>query len=181
MPTMRRLKKIVVDYGFWFYSLALVGILVFHYSTPSLCFLDSFPLTRRAAVYILFLVPVAGATYLFGQRGGLVTLIFAVLVMLSRFPSVLSNRVDALMEVIAISFVGYMLVLILACLRRNVSRLRAINASHPPICSAHLRPSIASSTAIIDGVLMVSPRKMPSINLPPLVRRNIFGMGQGGV
>ncbi len=34
---------------------------------------------------------------------------------------------------------------------------------------------------IIEGVLMVSPRKIPSISLPPLVRRKIFGSGQGGV
>ena len=33
----------------------------------------------------------------------------------------------------------------------------------------------------IDGVLIVSPRKIPSISLPLLVMRKIFGSGQGGV
>jgi len=93
-----------------------------------MAFLDSFPRTRQAAVYTLFLMPVAGATYLFGQRGGLVTLICAVLIMLSRVRFLSSDRLDALLEIIASSLVGYMVILILACLRRNMSRLRAINA-----------------------------------------------------
>jgi len=33
----------------------------------------------------------------------------------------------------------------------------------------------------MEGVLMVAPEKKPSISLPPLVRRKIFGSGQGGV
>ncbi len=40
------------------------------------------------------------------------------------------------------------------------------------------RPSSASSTASIEGVLIVSPWKMPSISLPLLVRRKIFGSGR---
>ena len=35
--------------------------------------------------------------------------------------------------------------------------------------------------ASIDGVLMVSPLKMPSISLPPLVSWKIFGSGQAGL
>src|SRR6516165_10304119 len=31
----------------------------------------------------------------------------------------------------------------------------------------------------MDGVLMVSPAKMPSLSLPPLVMRKIFGIGHG--
>src|SRR5205823_10505452 len=58
---------------------------------------------------------------------------------------------------------------------------RATSPSSPPSASAHFNESIASSTHSIDGVLIVSPRKMPSISLPPAVRRKIFGNGQGGV
>ena len=32
-----------------------------------------------------------------------------------------------------------------------------------------------------EGVLIVSPLKMASENLPPEVRRKIFGIGQAGV
>ena len=35
--------------------------------------------------------------------------------------------------------------------------------------------------ASIEGVLMVAPSKMSRLTLPPLVMRNIFGIGQGGV
>src|SRR3954471_22652944 len=66
----------------------------------------------------------------------------------------------------------------------TVARLpsaRATRPSRPPTDSAHFNESIASSTHSIDGVLIVSPRKMPSINLPPEVMRKIFGRGQGGV
>ena len=40
---------------------------------------------------------------------------------------------------------------------------------------------MASSTQSIEGVLMVSPLKVPSISLPPLVSRKIFGNGQAGL
>ena len=40
---------------------------------------------------------------------------------------------------------------------------------------------MASSTQSIDGVLIVSPLKMPSMSLPPFVMRKILGSGRGGV
>src|SRR5450432_2341306 len=33
----------------------------------------------------------------------------------------------------------------------------------------------------MEGVLMVSPSKIPSTNLPSLVIRNVLGIGQGGL
>src|SRR5580704_2094458 len=45
---------------------------------------------------------------------------------------------------------------------------RAMSAGKPPMDSAHFKLSRASSTHNMDGVLMVSPWKMPAINLPPL-------------
>src|ERR1700730_7617856 len=58
---------------------------------------------------------------------------------------------------------------------------RATSPSSPPTDSAHFSESSASSTHSIDGVLIVSPRKTPSINLPFLVNRKSLGKGQGGV
>ena len=57
---------------------------------------------------------------------------------------------------------------------------RAISPRSPPTLSAQRRLSSASSTHSIDGVLIVSPLKMPSFSFPPEVRRKIFGSGQGG-
>src|SRR5215831_14884977 len=65
-----------------------------------------------------------------------------------------------------------------------VARLRserATSPSSPPILSAHFSESSASSTHSIEGVLIVSPRKTPSISLPLLVSRKSLGKGQGGV
>ena len=53
-------------------------------------------------------------------------------------------------------------------------------AFRPPTLSPQRRPSIASSTQSSDGVLIVSPLKIASENLPPAVRRKIFGSGHGG-
>jgi hypothetical protein len=58
---------------------------------------------------------------------------------------------------------------------------RAISALRPPTPSPQRRPSIASSTQSSDGVLMVSPLKIASENLPPAVKRKILGSGQAGV
>src|SRR5579863_3201165 len=57
---------------------------------------------------------------------------------------------------------------------------RATQPSSPPTLSAHFSESSASSMHSIEGVLIVSPRKMPSITLPLDVMRKIFGSGQGG-
>ena len=55
---------------------------------------------------------------------------------------------------------------------------RAMSAGKPPMDSAHFRPSRASSTHSMEGVLMVSPWKIPAISLPPLVIWKIFGSGR---
>ena len=67
---------------------------------------------------------------------------------------------------------------------RSVVKLRsdlAISPSRPPTDSAHFSESSASSTHSIEGVLIVSPRNTPSINLPLEVNRKSLGSGQGGV
>ena len=63
----------------------------------------------------------------------------------------------------------------------KLASLREISPGNPPTPSAQRSPSSASSTHSMLGVLMVSPRKIPSIRLSPLVRRNTLGIGQRGV
>ena len=59
---------------------------------------------------------------------------------------------------------------------------RAISVFNPPILSAQVRPSRASSTHSIEGVLMVAALNTPSMSFPqPEVKRKILGMGQAGV
>ncbi len=57
---------------------------------------------------------------------------------------------------------------------------RARSTSRPPMSRAHSRATIQSSTQSIEGVLIVSPSKIPRIREPPLVMRKILGRGQGG-
>ena len=128
MPGRGCLKKVTSGHGFWIYALALIGITILYYATPQIWFLSSFPLTRRAAVRILFILPIAGATFVFGQLGGLVTLVLAVLIMLPRIFLISPNPVDALLEVIASASIGGLVVWMIEWHRRNVSRLRTINA-----------------------------------------------------
>ena len=59
--------------------------------------------------------------------------------------------------------------------------LRAISPFSPPMLSAQRSASIWSSTQSMEGVLMVSPLKMPSFSLPFLVMRNSLGSGQAGL
>jgi signal transduction histidine kinase len=128
MPSRSCLKKAISGHGFWIYALALIGITILYYATPPIWFLGSFPLTRRAAVRILFILPIAGATFVFGQLGGLVTLALAVLIMLPRVFVISPNPADALLEVIASASIGGLVVWMIEWHRRNVSRLRTINA-----------------------------------------------------
>ena len=67
--------------------------------------------------------------------------------------------------------------------RSSAAALASVRAIRPTArrrSSPIQRDQIASSTASIDGVLIVSPVKMPSISLPPLVSRKIFGSGRSG-
>jgi signal transduction histidine kinase len=128
MPDRGRLKTLFSRHRIWIYVLALIIISVLHYSHPNIWFLKAFPLTRRAAGRILFILPVAGVTFILGQLGGLITLIVAILIMLPRVFFISSSPADALLEVAAVAFIGLFVVLVLEWHRRNVFRLRVINA-----------------------------------------------------
>jgi signal transduction histidine kinase len=77
---------------------------------------------------VLFILPIAGATFVFGQLGGWITLILAALIMLPRVFLISANSADALLEVVATAGIGSLVVWMLEWHRRYVSRLRAINA-----------------------------------------------------
>ena len=59
--------------------------------------------------------------------------------------------------------------------RRPAPASPAARRSTSPHFQASMHPRCTAST-----VLIVSPSKMPSISLPPLVMRKIFGSGQAG-
>jgi signal transduction histidine kinase len=83
-----------------------------YYLTPHMRFpfLASFPLTRQAIGRIIFILPIAGATFAFGQIGGLITLVIAVLLMLPRVFFVSQYPVDAFVETMGIAVVSYLVI-----------------------------------------------------------------------
>jgi signal transduction histidine kinase len=76
----------------------------------------------------------AGATFAFGQAGGIVTLVLATLIMLPRAIFISPTPVDALIEVIAVDLVGYLVIWMIETQEKEkrlrqeaVLRLRQLN------------------------------------------------------
>jgi signal transduction histidine kinase len=137
MWSKNRLREVVTSRYFWIVGATLILCALFHYFTPQIRLpaLASFPLTRQAIGRIIFILPIAGAAFAFGQAGGLITLAIAVLIMLPRVFLISLNPGDALIETIGVTIVGYLVVWIIETeekekrLRQKaVARLQAINA-----------------------------------------------------
>jgi two-component system sensor histidine kinase DegS len=108
-----RLKRVITNRYFWIVALMLAASTFLHYYlTPQtrLPLLSSFPLTRQAVGRIIFILPVAGAAFAFGQAGGLITLFIAVLIMLPRVFFISPRPIDALVETVGVSVVAYIVV-----------------------------------------------------------------------
>ena len=107
----RQWKTAIASYPFWIVVAMLVAIALLHYLTPQIRFLspsvNAF-LSRHAVERILFLAPIASATFAFGQMGGLISLSFSVLIMLPRTLWLSPSPVDALAETAATAVVGYL-------------------------------------------------------------------------
>jgi len=119
---------------FWI-GLLLVLCALFHYFTPPIRLpaLTAFSLTRQAIGRIIFILPVIGAAFVFGHRGGLITLAIAVLIMLPRIFLLSPHPGDALVETIGVAVVGYLTIWMIETRGKEVrqrvaSRLGAINA-----------------------------------------------------
>jgi two-component system sensor histidine kinase DegS len=132
-----RLKKIASKRSFWILGAMLAGLAALHYLTPQARFLPLIPapLKRHAVERIIFLLPIASATFAFGQAGGLVTLILSILIMLPRALFISPYPEDALIETASVVVVGYFVIWMIETQEKEkrlrqkaVSRLRAINA-----------------------------------------------------
>jgi signal transduction histidine kinase len=120
-----RLNSLVSKRSFWILGAMLIGLGLVHYLTPQTRLLPftPTPLGRHAVERIIFVLPVAGATFAFGQVGGITTLVLAVLIMLPRAIFISPTPVDALIEIIAVGFVGYLVVWMIETQERE-KRLR---------------------------------------------------------
>jgi two-component system sensor histidine kinase DegS len=104
-------KKVLANRSFWVIVAILGTTASLHYFRPNLLppAVNTF-LTRHAVDRILFLLPIAIATYAFGLQGGLITLIAIVVAMLPRAVWLSTSPVDALVETVAVAAVSYFVV-----------------------------------------------------------------------
>jgi signal transduction histidine kinase len=102
------------DRAFWIVVAILAVTALLHYFRTDLlpASVNVF-LTRHAVDRILFLLPMAIATYAFGLKGGLITLVAIVAAMLPRAVWISPSPVDALVETAAAAAVGYFVVRII--------------------------------------------------------------------
>ncbi|MGD2103655.1 MAG: GAF domain-containing protein [Anaerolineae bacterium] len=123
---------------FWILVAMMVGISIIHYMTPQIRPLlpnVGILLSRHAVERILFVLPVAAATFAFGQTGGIITLAVAVLIMTPRAIWLSDRPVDAAVETIATGVVGYLVLWMVETEEREktlrqeaVARMRVFNA-----------------------------------------------------
>lgn len=134
---MDQLKGIASRRSFRILVAMLILLTFLHYCTPQVRFLpvSSFFLQRHVVERIIFILPVAGATFAFGQMGGLIALAVAILIMLPRVFLLSPHPMDAFVETCAVGVVGYLVVWMIEVqerekrLRQQVaSRFRTINA-----------------------------------------------------
>ena len=106
------LIRIVRRPSLWILAAMLTGLGLIHYLTSQMRSLPVMfhPLSRHAVERIIFILPVAGATFAFGQTGGLVVLALSIIIMLPRALLISPYPADALMEIVAVGFVGGLVV-----------------------------------------------------------------------
>jgi signal transduction histidine kinase len=149
---------------FWILAVMMVGITAIHYLTPQIRFVlpdISVSLSRHTLERILFLLPVTVATFAFGQSGGTIALVVAVLAMLPRVIWFSDQPVDAMIETIATGVVGYFVIWMAETEEREkslrqeaVARMRSFNAMCSIVAKSLELEQVLSET--LDKVLEVT-------------------------
>jgi two-component system, NarL family, sensor histidine kinase DegS len=134
---LARYKGVASTKSFWILAAMMAGLAALHYLTPQTRLLpfSTNPAGRHAVERIIFILPITSATFAFGQAGGIVTLILALVVMIPRIVFVSPYPADALLETLAVAIVGYVMIWMINVQEREktlrqeaVSRLKTINA-----------------------------------------------------
>lgn len=155
----KKLSSLMRNPSFWLIVAMLVFCILLHYS-PHVAILRAISpeeflgLTRHVMDRILFLLPITYAAFIFGVRGGLITLAFAAAAMLPRTILFSTVPLDAAVETASVIVVGGLVVLFFQSQQAerkrrmdNERRLAALNAvSQIVIQSLELKE-------ILDGAL----------------------------
>ena len=133
MGTGQRLSssalRVMRHYHFWLIAVMFAVIIILHYP-QQLTFLDSsapasfLGLSRHAVERVLLLVPITYASFVFGIRGGIASLVVACLIMLPRAIFVSLSPADALFESVGVIIVGGVANLWFYMYRRNITQRR---------------------------------------------------------
>ena len=110
-PSKLRSRRLLASPPFWLITAVLLVTAFLHHSSqiravPISVLGSPSHLTRHALERVLLLFPVAYGAFAFGLLGGLLTLLFAVLIMLPRVLLSSPYPADAFFEMIAVSLVG---------------------------------------------------------------------------
>ena len=137
MRLLHRFGEITRTRYFWIVVGTLIVSTVFYYSTPQTQALPStgLPLTRHTIERILFILPVALATFAYGRAGGLIILLIATTIMLVQVFLFSAYPLDAFAATMGIAVVSYTFVWIIGTqekekmLRERVlEELKVLNA-----------------------------------------------------
>ena len=103
--------KVIRNRHAWFVAIIFAVIVILHYP-QQLPFWDStipssfLGLTRHAVERVFLLVPITYASFIFGIRGGIISLLAALLIMLPRVIFISPTPVDALFEISSVVVIG---------------------------------------------------------------------------
>ena len=149
---------------FWILVAMMIGISAIHYLTPQIRHLLpnlGLSLSRHSVERILFVLPVAAATFAFGQVGGVATLVVSVLIMLPRAIWLSDHIADALTETVATGVVGYLVLWMVETEEREkslrqeaVARMRSFNAMCSVVAKSLELEQVLNET--LDKALEVS-------------------------
>jgi signal transduction histidine kinase len=170
MSVERRLRHLTGTRSAWIILVMVILLTLLHYTRPPVVLFPGGVLEWHGVERIFFVLPVAGATFAFGQAGGLLTLGLAILIMLPRVIWVSAAPADALLEVLAVGAVGYLVTFIVTTQEREkrlrqeaVSQLRTINAIGVEVSKSLELKQILNSA--LDRMLEVSRAEMGFIYL----------------
>jgi PAS domain S-box-containing protein len=181
-----RLVVITRRPGIWLLVFLFLLITLFQYaeSIEKLSFVANFTsklgLTRYSLERILYLLPIILAGVLFGLRGGIITSSIAVAIMLPRAMLISPNRVDAIVETIAIFVISNLVTFSLHSIRQEQKVTEQLRASelryrglfenaHDAIWLHDLNGNIIAANKACVGLTGYNSKELRNINMTELI------------
>ncbi len=138
-----RIGAVVGSRHFWIVVGMLAACTIFHYATPQIRFIPlvGVELSRHAIERIVFLLPIAAASFAFRHTGGIIAIVATILIMLPRALFLSPLPADALFETAGVAVVGGLMVWMIAAqdrerkLRQKVVReLETLHSIQTALC-----------------------------------------------